>query len=181
MPVPPEGQDPHEMLQELLRRLLNDHPGMDGAQLGSLIGDGVSSPELRMFFDHLGRAMTRPTKGLDWDSARNQALLRARAEETNTDDADRALYEPAFRLGQLWLDGATHFTATKPLAELLTRSAWVTDTMPTWAQVAEPVADSITNALLGAIDAHPHRSLERRRARPDPSRHQRRALCNATR
>ncbi|HRN30018.1 MAG TPA: zinc-dependent metalloprotease, partial [Terrimesophilobacter sp.] len=60
----------------------------------------------------------------------------------------------ALHIAALWLDDATSITELTTEPRLLSRTEWVTETLPVWTQLAEPVAGSIADALTAVLRDH---------------------------
>src|SRR5690606_35618077 len=57
----------------------------------------------------------------------------------------------ALHVAALWLDEATGIAPLTTEPKLLSRTEWVTATLPVWTQLAEPVAESIADALTAVL------------------------------
>src|SRR5690606_25458482 len=92
-------------------------------------------------------AMNNPTDGIDWSVARRTALDAAAGEGTaNAAPADRA-----FPVASLWLDEVTELGPVPDAPRTMTRIEWVQRSIDTWISLAEPVAESVSQALMDAM------------------------------
>lgn len=149
----PEGSDSHgdmEELQKILRDLLSGgSPGIDPSTLASAAGLPMDPAALQQLFATLQQAMQHPSEGIDWTVARRTAIsVAGQGEETG----DSAPAERAFPVASLWLDEVTDVGASPDAPRTMTRVEWVQQSMDTWVSLAEPVADSITQALMSAMN-----------------------------
>ena len=149
--------------QELLRNLLGGGAaGFDPAQLEGLSRMGVDPAMLQQIMGQMQAAFAQSQSaggagdGIDWSSAKTQALHLANRDGLGITTGDRTEFDQAFALATLWLSEATTISelAAPPLA--ITRGQWLEQTLPVWQELAEPVADSIAelptaDALLAGI------------------------------
>lgn len=138
-----------EELQRILREMLSGgSPGIDPSSFATAAGLPIDSAALQNLFSTLQGAMQQPTEGIDWSVARRTAISVAGqgSESTDAAPADRA-----FPVAALWLDEVTDVGGSADAPRTLTRIEWVQQTMDTWVSLAEPVADSISSALMEAM------------------------------
>ncbi|WP_449278774.1 zinc-dependent metalloprotease [Leucobacter sp. GX24907] len=135
-----------EELQRILREMLSGGAqGMDPSQLASAAGLPIDQHALQQLFSTLQGALQNPGEGIDWGVARRTALeVAAQAGE----HGEPAPAQRAFPVAALWLDEATEVGAAPDAPRTITRIEWVQQTMDTWVSLAEPVAESITAALM---------------------------------
>ncbi len=143
----PSERNPEDEFREMLRELLSGGSGIDPSKLAGAAGLPSDPASLAALFSQLQQAMSHAGDGIDWSVALKQGEQRAAAEQRQLDDAERARLDQAFQVAALWLDEAVDVSALPGTPELLTRRAWVAETMPIWSQLAEPVALSISDAL----------------------------------
>lgn len=149
--------------QELLRNLLGGAggaggAGIDPAQLEGLSRMGIDPAMLQQIMGQMQAAFAQSRSaggagdGIDWSSAKTQALHLANRDGLGITTGDRTEFDQAFALATLWLSEATTISelAAPPLA--ITRGQWVEQTLPVWQELAEPVADSIAGALTSVLD-----------------------------
>jgi putative hydrolase len=84
---------------------------------------------------------------MNWGLALEQGKALASKDAAPIGPAQRSSLEQAFHVAALWLDEVTSVSELSAEPVLLSRSEWVTRTMPLWTQLAEPVATSISNSL----------------------------------
>jgi len=149
----PDRPDDDEF-QELLRNLLGGGgAGLDPAQLEGLSRLGVDPAQLQQMMAQLQHAFANGSDdGIDWSSAKTQALHLANKDGLSITTGDRQEFDQAFALASLWLGEATTISDLSSPAQAITRGQWVEETLPVWQELAEPVADSIAGALTSALD-----------------------------
>ena len=138
-----------EELQRILKDMLSGgSPGIDPSTFASAAGLPIDAAALQSLFSTLQGAMQSPTEGIDWSVARRTAIQVA-GDADNA--ADPAAAERAFPVAGLWLDEVTEVGSGPDAPRVLTRIEWVQQSMDTWINLAEPVAESITRALMDAM------------------------------
>ncbi|MBP1324819.1 putative hydrolase [Leucobacter exalbidus] len=142
-----------EELQRLLRDMFagngQANSPADAEQFAKAAGIPIDPATLQNLFSTLQGAMQNPSDGIDWSVTRRTAI------EVASDGAPAADSAPslrAFPVAALWLDEATELGPTPDAPRVLNRIEWVQQTVDTWIALAEPVADSITGALMSALD-----------------------------
>ena len=75
----------------------------------------------------------------------------ANGEQTTVSAAEAAAFRSALSEANLWLDSACAFDPAPGEAKVLTRSAWVEETLDAWAGFAAPVAGSMSEALASVL------------------------------
>jgi putative hydrolase len=152
----PGDPSPEEEFQEMLRRLLGGGgAGLDAEQLRQLQGMGIDPAMMSRMMQQLQHAFTAAgsgTEGIDWNAARTQALHLANQDGHGVTSGDRSDIEQAFSLAALWLSEATSIAELPAPPRSITRGQWVEATLPVWQELAEPVATSIADALIAALD-----------------------------
>lgn len=140
-------------LAEMLRRLLGGQGGIDPEELQRLSGGAIDPAMMQNVARYLQDAMSGGDDGIDWSSARTQALHIANQDGLGITAGTRQDFDQAFTLAALWLSEATSISdlATPPRA--ITRGEWVESTLPVWQELAEPVASSISDALMSALES----------------------------
>ncbi|GAB2702977.1 putative hydrolase [Microbacterium marinum] len=140
-------------LAEMLRRLLGGQGGIDPEELQRLSGGAIDPAMMQNVARYLQDAMSGSDDGIDWSSARTQALHIANQDGLGITAGTRQDFDQAFTLAALWLSEATSISdlATPPRA--ITRGEWVESTLPVWQELAEPVASSISDALMSALES----------------------------
>ncbi|GAB3132676.1 zinc-dependent metalloprotease [Marisediminicola antarctica] len=150
MPEDPQ-QEPNDEFRDMLRELLSGNSDIDPAKLASAAGLPDDPAMVAQLMSQLQAAMQYSGEGVNWEIARQQATAIATSESQPTTPADRAAIEQAYGIAALWLSEATYISELTVTPRLMTRTEWVTATMPVWTQLAEPVALSISDALTDVL------------------------------
>lgn len=141
-------------LAEMLRRLLGGGDGLDPEQLRAMSGMNIDPAMMQNVMRHLQGAMAGgDDEGIDWSSAKTQALHMANREGLGISSGDRQEFDSAFTLASLWLSEATAIADLPMPPKAITRGQWVEATLPVWQELAEPVASSMSDALLAALES----------------------------
>lgn len=150
----PEGtnepsQPDFEELQRLLQNMLSGQPGadLDPSVLAQAAGISADPAMLGQLFSTLRGAMTNPSGKIDWSVARRTALDAAGGEPA----ADSGPATRAFPLASLWLDEATELGPVSDSPRTVNRIEWVQRSIDTWISLAEPVAESVSKALMDSM------------------------------
>lgn len=148
---PSENNDFDE-LQRILRDMLsgNGEPNesFNAEQFAKAAGIPADPAAMQGLFNTLRGAMQQPTDGIDWSAARRTAIEVA-GDGNAAGDPAPALR--AFPVATLWLDEVTEIGATPDAPRALSRIEWVQQSVDTWISLAEPVAESVTQALMEAL------------------------------
>ncbi|MFS0867132.1 zinc-dependent metalloprotease [Microbacterium sp. 179-B 1A2 NHS] len=141
-------------LAEMLRRLLGGDGDLDAEQLRAMSGMNIDPAMMQNVMRHLQNAMAGgDDEGIDWSSAKTQALHTANRDGLGISTGDRQEFDSAFTLASLWLSEATVIADLPMPPKAITRGQWVEATLPVWQELAEPVASSMSNALLAALES----------------------------
>lgn len=151
----PNGQEWKEFLNHILgadaERVIAELQahGIDPEAMFS--GDSLpANPAALSGMLHQIQAMlANPGSGpVNQDVARDMAVqvLNSSGSLTVTASQARQVRE-ALSVAELWLDVATEFTPSGAHSHAWSREEWVEKTLPTFHQLAEPVAKSVTGAL----------------------------------
>ncbi|WP_405375587.1 MULTISPECIES: zinc-dependent metalloprotease [unclassified Microbacterium] len=140
-------------LAEILRRLLNGEGGIDPQQFAQLSGLGVDPAMMQNLMRQMQSAMAGDDDGIDWSAAKTQALHAANRDGLGVTAGDRQDFDQAFTLASLWLGEATAIGDIASPPRVITRGEWVEATLPVWQELAEPVASSISDALMAALES----------------------------
>ena len=141
------AQNPEDEFRDMLSQFLSGNGEIDPARLASAAGLPDDPEMIRNLIAQLQTAMQSSGDGINWDLALEQAKTLAAKDVSVTSPADRSAFEQAFHVAALWLDEATYVSELTSTPRLMSRTEWITATMPIWTQLAEPVALSIANAL----------------------------------
>ncbi|MBC7517427.1 MAG: zinc-dependent metalloprotease [Microbacteriaceae bacterium] len=146
-----QRQDPEDEFREMLRELLSGNSDIDPAKLASAAGLPNDPAMVARLMSQLQGAMNQDGDGTNWGIALEQAKTLAANSSKPTTPAEQNAQQQSLAVAALWLSEATDISALTVTPRLMTRSEWVTATMPVWTQLAEPVAMSISNALTDVL------------------------------
>lgn len=141
------ARDPEDEFREMLSRFLSGNGEIDPAKLAGAAGLPDDPEAIRGLIGQLQNAMNAQGDGINWDLALDQAKGIAAKDARATTPGERSAIEQAFHVAALWLDEATDLSELSTSPKLLSRTEWITATMPIWTQLAEPVALSIARSL----------------------------------
>ncbi|MCU1549514.1 MAG: zinc-dependent metalloprotease [Glaciihabitans sp.] len=144
----PGGDDE---FRDLLREFLAGNTNIDPARLASAAGLPNDPEVVAQLISQLQSALQSSGEGVNWGLALEQAKGLAARTSVVSLPAERSQLEQAFHVASLWLDEATYVSALTAEPRLMSRTEWVTATMPVWSQLAEPVATSIANSLAAVL------------------------------
>lgn len=148
----PREEPSEEEFRDMLRDFLAGNTDMDPARLASAAGL-PNDPELvQRLIGQLQQALQNSTDGINWGLALEQAKGLAARSAVPATPAEQSALEQALHVAALWLDEATDIAALTVEPVLLTRAGWTEATIPVWTQLAEPVANSIADALTGVLE-----------------------------
>ncbi len=145
-----DGQDadhPEDEFRDLLREFLSGNSELDPGRLASAAGLPNDPALVAQLMSRLQEALQNSGEGINWGLALEQAKAVAGRDRQPSLPAERSALEQAFHVAALWLDEATFVAGLTATPRLISRTEWVTMTMPIWTQLAEPVATSIADAL----------------------------------
>jgi putative hydrolase len=141
------GLDGEDEFREMLRDFLAGNTEIDPAKLVGAAGLPNDPEMVARMMAQLRSALENSGDGINWDLALEQARTIAGRGSVPSLPAERSRLEQALHVASLWLDEVTAVPGLPADPKLMSRSEWVTATMPVWTQLAEPVATSIANAL----------------------------------
>lgn len=152
-----DDNSPEDDFQEMLRRMLGGDGapfGADGIDPEQLKRLGVDPDQMRQMMFAFQQAMSsQDGDGISWDAARKGALHVANQDGHSIAQGQRTDLDRAFQLADLWLSEATTIAPVGGTPDVLTRGDWVERTLPVWQEMAEPVAESMADALTGALQS----------------------------
>ena len=91
---------------------------------------------------------------VNWDLARDVARqVAAQGGDPSVSDADQRAVAEALRTADLWLDRACELPAAAGRTQAWSRADWLTQTLPTWQGIVEPIASSVGDAMGTALAA----------------------------
>lgn len=151
----PDSGGDFEELQRILRDMLSGTGatppnGFDPEQFAKAAGIPIDPQTLQGLFSTLQGAMQHPSEEIDWSVARKTAIEVA-SDGAGAGDPAAALR--AFPVAALWLDEATDLGPTPDAPRTISRIEWVQQSIDTWVGLAEPVAESVTAALVNALES----------------------------
>ena len=135
----------------MLREFLAGNADFDPSQLASAAGLPNDPALIAQLMSQLQNALKSSADGVNWDVALEQAKRLSTASTIVSLPAERSQLEQAFHVASLWLAETTEISELTVEPRLMSRTEWVTATMPIWIQLAEPVATSISNSLSKAF------------------------------
>ncbi|MEO6942454.1 MAG: zinc-dependent metalloprotease [Terrimesophilobacter sp.] len=144
---PDDDFDPEKDIRDMLRDFLSGNSEIDPSKLAGAAGLPNDPALIAQLMSKLQEALQSSGDGINWDLALEQAKSVAARERTPSLPAERSALEQAFHVAALWLDDVTFISELTSAPRLISRTEWVTSTMPIWTQLAEPVASSIADAL----------------------------------
>ena len=154
-----EPRDDDEF-RDMLREFLSGNGEIDPAKLASAAGLPNDPEMVAQLISQLQNALQSSGDGVNWGLALEQATGLAQRSSVVSLPAERSQLEQAFHVASLWLAESTQISELTAEPRLISRTEWVTLTMPYWTQLAEPVASSIADALTGVIQEQAGDELE---------------------
>jgi putative hydrolase len=142
-----ESENQDDEFRDMLRELLSGNASIDPSQLAGAAGLPNDPAAIQQLLSQLQSAIRSGGDGINWDLALEQGKALATADAVAIEPARRSELEQAFHVASLWLDEVTSVSELTSEPKLITRAEWVTQTMPLWTQLAEPVATSISDSL----------------------------------
>ncbi|KAB1655102.1 zinc-dependent metalloprotease [Pseudoclavibacter chungangensis] len=143
--------DPGEELRRLLNDMLRSGGAIDPERLAGVAGLPDDPAAIRALMAQMQAALNNPDAGLDWEVARRQARQVAGAANRELTEDERARVDRNFRLAELWLGEATTLGELTSTPAAFTRLEWIGASMDLWQQLSEPVATSISDALVRVL------------------------------
>lgn len=138
--------------RDMLREFLAGNTDLDPAKLASAAGLPNDPEMVQRLIGQLQQALQNSEDGINWGLATEQASSLASRSAVPATPAERSAIEQALHVAALWLDEATTISSLTAEPVLLTRAGWAEATMPVWTQLAEPVANSIADALTEVLE-----------------------------
>ena len=148
-----DERSPEDEFREMLDAFLSGRSEIDPAALASAAGLPADPAVLQQLFGRLRDAMQSEGDGIDWSLAAQQAAAIAGQKSVVSLPEERTAIDQAFGIADLWVDEATDLPRGSAEIRLMSRQEWAAATLPVWTQIAEPVANSIGDALSGALAA----------------------------
>ena len=145
------AQNPEDEFRDMLSQFLSGNSEIDPAKLASAAGLPNDPEMLKNLIGQLQNALQSSEEGINWTLALDQAKNLAAKDVRAITPGERSAIEQSFHVAALWLDEATEITELTTTPKLLSRTEWITATMPFWIQLAEPVATSIADSLTDVL------------------------------
>lgn len=146
-----ERNEPEDEFRDMLRELLSGQSEIDPQKLASAAGLPNDPEMIAQLIRQLQSALQSSEEGINWGLALEQARSLARVDLEETTPAKRDELDQAVNVAALWLTEATSISELTTTPKLMSRTEWITATMPVWTQLAEPVASGIADALTTAL------------------------------
>ena len=137
--------------RDMMREFLSGDGEIDPAKLAAAAGLPNDPAMIQQLLSQLQNALGKSGDGINWDIALEQAKSIASQSTVVSLPEERTKLEQALHVAALWLNEVTDISELTIEPKLLSRSEWVTITMPIWTQLAEPVATSISNSLTDVL------------------------------
>ena len=147
-----EHDDDASEFRDMLREFLSGNGELDPSQLASAAGLPNDPEMVQRLIGQLQQALQNSGDGINWGLAGEQARALAGRSAVPSTPAERSAMEQALHVAALWLDEATSISTLTVEPVLLTRAGWAEATMPVWTSLAEPVANSIADALTRVLE-----------------------------
>jgi putative hydrolase len=144
--------EPDDEFREMLSQFLSGNGDIDPARLASAAGLPNDPAMVAQLISQLQNALKSSENGVNWGLALEQATGLASRSSVVSLPAERSQLEQAFHVASLWLAEATEISDLTVEPRLISRTEWVTATMPIWTQLAQPVASSIADSLAGVLE-----------------------------
>lgn len=145
------AQNPEDEFRDMLSQFLSGNSEIDPARLASAAGLPNDPEMIKNLIGQLQNALQSSGDGINWGLALEQAKAIASKDQVAITPAERTSLDQALHIGALWLDEATSLSELGTQPQLMSRTEWITATIPIWTQLAEPVALSIANALTDVL------------------------------
>ena len=146
------SHEPDDEFRDMLREFLSGNGDIDPSRLASAAGLPDDPEMVSQLISQLQSALQSSEHGVNWGLALEQAKGLAARSSVVSLPAERSQLEQALHVASLWLAEATAITELTAEPRLISRTEWVTSTMPIWTQLAEPVATSIADSLARVIE-----------------------------
>ncbi|WP_375163816.1 zinc-dependent metalloprotease [Herbiconiux gentiana] len=150
--VSDENRDqPEDEFRDMLRQFLSGNSDIDPSKLASAAGLPSDPAAVSQLMAQLQNAMQASGDGVDWSVATKQAQEISAAGSLAVTDQTKTQLDQALHIATLWLDEVTGLSDSAVAPRLMTRQEWATTTVPVWTELAEPVAESIADALTDVL------------------------------
>lgn len=148
-----DERSPEDEFRDMIRDILSGKEGVDTSKLAAAAGLPSDPASLAHIMRQFQTAMNASagSDGINWPVASEQAKSFALSTVQPVTAIQRAEIDQAFHVATLWLADATQISELTTEPTLITRLEWIEKTMPLWIQLAEPVANSISDALTHSL------------------------------
>ena len=135
-----------EWMKDALRKFLSGDPSINPEELMRAAGINVSSADLQKMMQQLGNSFA-PGGALKPQASRDHAVAVAGEGQHALDPATDNALAHAATIASLWLTEVTAIAELPDTPTVGTRTEWVRKTLPTWEDIADPVATAIPRAI----------------------------------
>ena len=145
-----DEQNPEDEFRDMLRDFLSGNGGVDPSKLAGAAGLPLDAAGLQAMMSQLQNAMNASANSdgtINWSLSMEQAKAHALKTVKPVGAIMRAEIDQAFHVGGMWLGEVTDLSDLSLTPDVITRLEWIEQPMPLWIQLAEPVANSISNAM----------------------------------
>lgn len=121
-----------------------------GAAPGGGFGGPIDFSALGPMLEQLQRMMSGSGGPVNWELAKHTAVSAARPAEASTQTTQEQV-EQAMHIADLWLTDRTTFPSGVRRTETWRRTEWIERTLDVWAQLCNPVAAKMVEAMSGLM------------------------------
>ncbi|MCW4464367.1 zinc-dependent metalloprotease [Glutamicibacter sp. MNS18] len=155
-----DENDPQDPLAAMFGQLFgggfdpNNLPPQLRAALGDQANDPAAMQQMMQQAQSFMSAMMQgnPSGGaVNWKLASDTALQAYAGDDPGISESRAGAINDASHLAGMWLDNATVFEGTGLPLEVWTRRKWFDQTLATWKQLTEPIAESVTKAITSSL------------------------------
>lgn len=132
-----------EELEKLIRKMLGDSATPD--DIAKIAGIWQNPQLIGQMFSQAQAMFSNNSEPVNWKLADDQARELAKKDQRSAPEVEGEI-QSAFEIAGLWLQEATDFSCSQPV-KILSRTTWVSDAMPLFKELSEPVAQSMSTAL----------------------------------
>lgn len=101
------------------------------------------------FLEVLGKSDNALPLNISRDIAKQYVAAQG---STTIGTNDRAIYQEAMEIAELWLNDATVFPANSNAINIYSRADWVDATLQGWQKTVEPLAKGLANAMTSIVE-----------------------------
>lgn len=146
--------------EELLRSMLGEEgarqaiesmraAGLDPETMQEAAGMPTDPAQLNAMIAQMRSLFSGPDTGpVNWQLAHDVARQQVHTSgDPMVTAAEEARIRQALQIADLWLDPATNLVAPAPSRRALSRATWVEETLPSFQDLASPVAENMVKAI----------------------------------